>query len=313
MLWRYIKAQLMVLLCGGLVGPIFLAVYFATGQGSLLKWMFYVGLLITAADILIALALVNFGAKSAAKAAALEQSGVLALAQITGMGETGTRINDQPLVKLQLHIAGPGIAPFNAQDRVIASVTRLGNLTSRKLVVLVNPATQEYQIDWERSALINGLVPATFTIAEDNRTYDLSGHTGALLEILQILKANGIGMNNMIDLRSNPAARQQVQAVVRRAAAQQEPAGPVRRRLQAHRHRRSTPPRRCRPANPPPRSGCRNSKRCGRRALSPKRSTPPNERKSSPSCNQPGLKKRCCSGDCPRRGRRCGVLGNGCD
>ena len=226
MVWRYIKAQLMVLLCGGLVGPIFLAVYFATGQSSLLKWMFYVGLLITAADVLIALALANFGAKSAAKTAALEQTGVLALAQITGMGETGTRINDQPLVKLQLHIEGPGIAPFDSQDRVIASVTRLGNLTNRKLVVLVDPATQQYQIDWERSALINGLVPATFTIAEDNRTYDLSGQTGALMEILQILKANGIGMNNMIDLRSNPAARQQVQAIVRRAAAQQAPAGP---------------------------------------------------------------------------------------
>ena len=41
------------------------------------------------------------------------------------------------------------------------------------------------------------------------------------MEILQILKANNIGLNNMIDLRSNPAARQQVQAVVRRAAAQQ--------------------------------------------------------------------------------------------
>jgi hypothetical protein len=226
MLWRYIKAQLMVLLCGGLVGPIFLAVYFATGQSSLLKWMFYVGLLITAADVLIALALANFGAKSAAKTAALEQSGVLALAQITGMGETGTRINDQPLVKLQLRIEGPGIAPFDSQDRVIASVTRLGNLTNRKLVVLVDPATQQYQIDWERSALINGLVPATFTIAEDNRTYDLSGQAGALMEILQILKANGIGMNNMIDLRSNPAARQQVQAVVRRAATQQAPARP---------------------------------------------------------------------------------------
>ena len=226
MVWRYIKAQLMVLLCGGLVGPIFLAVYFATGQSSLLKWMFYVGLLITAADVLIALALANFGAKSAAKTAALEQTGVLALAQITGMGETGTRINDQPLVKLQLHIEGPGFAPFDSQDRVIASVTRLGNLTNRKLVVLVDPATQQYQIDWERSALINGLVPATFTIAEDNRTYDLSGQTGALMEILQILKANGIGMNNMIDLRSNPAARQQVQAIVRRAAAQQAPAGP---------------------------------------------------------------------------------------
>jgi hypothetical protein len=215
----------MVLLCGGLVGPIFVAVYFATGQSGLLKWMFYVGLLITAADVLIALAIANFGAKSAAKTQALEQSGVLALAQITGMGETGTRINDQPLVKLQLRIEGPGIAPFDTQDRVIASVTRLGNLTSRKLVVLVDPATQKYQIDWERSALINGLVPATFTVAEDNRTYDLSGQTGPLMEILQILKANGIGMDNMIDLRSNPAARQQVQAVVRRAGAQQAPAG----------------------------------------------------------------------------------------
>src|SRR3954463_482875 len=226
MVWRYIKAQLMVLLCGGLVGPIFLAVYFATGQSSLLKWMFYVGLLITAADVLIALALANFGAKSAAKTAALEQAGVLALAQITGMGETGTRINDQPLGTLQLRIEGPGIAPFDSQDRVIASVTRLGNLTNRKLVVLMDPATRQYQIDWERSALINGLVPATFTIAEDNRTYDLSGQTGALMEILQILRANGIGMNNMIDLRSNPVARQQVQAIVRRAAAQQAPAGP---------------------------------------------------------------------------------------
>ena len=113
MVWRYIKAQLMVLLCGGLVGPIFLGVYFATGQSSLLKWMFYVGLLIIAADVLIALAIANFGAKSAAKTQALEQSGVLALAQITGMGETGTRINDQPLVKLQLRIEGPGIAPFD--------------------------------------------------------------------------------------------------------------------------------------------------------------------------------------------------------
>jgi hypothetical protein len=222
MVWRYIKAQLMVLLCGGLVGPIFVAVYFAMGENGLLKWMLYVGLLITVADVLIALAIANFGVKSAAKLQALEQSGVLALAQISGMGETGTRVNDQPLVKLQLHIEGPGIAPFAAQDRVIASVTRLGNLTNRKLVVLVDPVTQQFRIDWERSALINGLVPATFTVAEDNWTYDLSGQTGPLMEILQILKANRIGLNNMIDLRSNPAARAQVQAVVRRAAAAQQ-------------------------------------------------------------------------------------------
>jgi hypothetical protein len=33
MLWRYVKAQLMVLLCGGLVGPIFSIIYLAMGQG----------------------------------------------------------------------------------------------------------------------------------------------------------------------------------------------------------------------------------------------------------------------------------------
>ena len=57
MLLRYLKAQGFVLLCGGLVGPIFLGVYFALGQDGLLKWMFWVGLLVTAADVLIALAL----------------------------------------------------------------------------------------------------------------------------------------------------------------------------------------------------------------------------------------------------------------
>ncbi|HJT95725.1 MAG TPA: SHOCT domain-containing protein [Mycobacterium sp.] len=220
MLGRYIKAQLWVLLCGGLVGPIFLAVYFVVGPiaGT---WLFYVGLLITAADVLIALALASFGAKSAAKTQALEQNGVLALAQVTGIQETGTRINEQPLVKLDLQISGPGIAPFASQDRVIASMTRLPMIMNRKLVALVDPATNEYQIDWDRSGLVGGMMPANFTIAEDNKTYDLTGQAEPLMEILHILKANGIGLNNMIDLRSNPAARQQVQAVVRRAAAAQ--------------------------------------------------------------------------------------------
>ena len=224
---RYLKAQLMVLLCGGLVGPIFLIVYFALGQMDILKWMFFVGLLITVVDVLVALALANWGAKSSASNAALEQSGVLALAQITGMGETGTRINDQPLITLNLHIEGPGLTPFDAQDRVIASVTRMGNFNNRKLVVLVDPTTNKFRIDWERSALVNGLVPAQFTVAEDNRTYDLSGQAGPLMEILQLLKANGIPLNRMVDIRSNPVLRQQIQAVVRRAAAQQSQPAPA--------------------------------------------------------------------------------------
>jgi hypothetical protein len=223
MLGRYLKSQMMVLLCGGLVGPIFLVVYFALGELTILKWMFYVGLLITAADVLIALALANFGAKTDAKTQMLEATGVLALAQVTGIAETGTRINEQPLVKLSLHVEGPGLTPFDTQDSVLASVSRLPMITGRKLVVLVDPATNQYQIDWKRSALVVGMVPAQFTLAEDNRTYDLSGQAAPLMEIMQILKANNVPMNGTIDIRSNPAVRQQVMNVVRRTAAQQAP------------------------------------------------------------------------------------------
>ncbi|MBU8809445.1 SHOCT domain-containing protein [Mycolicibacterium goodii] len=218
-LWRYVRIQAFVLLCG-IVGPIFLVIYFGSGGNPMMKWMFWIGLLITALDVLIALGITAMGTRSAAKHQALEQTGVLALAQVVGIHETNTRINEQPLVKLDLQISGPGLTPFASQDRVLASVARLPMITDRKLVALVDPTTHEYRIDWDRSSLVSGLMPATFTIAEDNTTYDLTGQAEPLLEILQILKAHNIGMNNMIDLRANPVAREQVQNVVRRVAAQ---------------------------------------------------------------------------------------------
>lgn len=218
MLLRYVKIQAMVLLCGGLVGPIFLAVYFAVGADPLLKWMFWSGLLVTAADVLLALALTGYGAKASAAAHYLEGNGVLASAQITAMTETGTRINDRPLIKLGLHIEGPGLAPFDAEDRVLASVPRLPLITGRRLVAMVDPATNAFRIDWDRSALLAGALPAKFTLAEDNRTYDLTGQAGPLLEIMRILQANGIPLQGTIDVRSNPAVRRQVAEVVRDAA-----------------------------------------------------------------------------------------------
>ena len=56
--WRYVRVQLFVLLCG-IVGPIFLFVYFAVQPEPGLKWMYFTGLLITAADVLIALGITN--------------------------------------------------------------------------------------------------------------------------------------------------------------------------------------------------------------------------------------------------------------
>ena len=240
MLARYLKAQLLVLLCGGLVGPIFLITYFALpnligsqfgSYGSSVSsmwqsstaWLLWVGLLITVGDVLVALWLANRGAKSSARSAALYQTGVLTMAQITGLRETGMRVNDRPVAVVNLHIAGPGFA-FDTEKKVIVDLTKQAVITARKLVVIVDPNTGEYEINWQASGLINGVVPAQFTSVEDNRTYDLSGQAGPLMEILQIYKANNLPFGGTVDLRAYPGVRQQIMAVVRRAAAQQQPA-----------------------------------------------------------------------------------------
>jgi hypothetical protein len=56
--WRYLRVQAFVFLCG-IVGPIFLVVYFAAQPDPALKWMYWAGLFVTAIDVLIALALTN--------------------------------------------------------------------------------------------------------------------------------------------------------------------------------------------------------------------------------------------------------------
>ena len=266
MLARYIRAQIIVLVCGGLVGPIFLITYFVlpnmmgsfgTDASSMVQqstsWLLWAGLLITVADVLVALWLANRGAQSSAKSAALHQTGVPTMAQITGLGETGMRINERPVVNLDLHISGPGFE-FNSRKRVTVDITKQAIVTARKLVVWVDPNTRDFEIDWQASGLICGVVPAQFTSTEDNRTYDLSGQAGPLMEIMQIYRANNLPFGGTVDIRNYPSVRQQVMAVVRRAAAQQQPApaaaGVGAAAAGAHRRRR------------PSLSGCRNWRYC---------------------------------------------------
>ncbi|WP_101950054.1 hypothetical protein [Mycobacterium sp. 3519A] len=54
--WRYVKIQLMMFVFG-IVGPIFLIIFFATQPDPTMKWAYWAGLFITAADVLIAIAL----------------------------------------------------------------------------------------------------------------------------------------------------------------------------------------------------------------------------------------------------------------
>lgn len=59
--WRYLRIQAMVFVVG-IVGPIFLTVYFAAQPDPTLKWMYFAGLVITAVEILIALELTRISA-----------------------------------------------------------------------------------------------------------------------------------------------------------------------------------------------------------------------------------------------------------
>lgn len=55
-LWTYLRIQAMIFMFG-IVGPIFLALYFIVQPDPTVRWMYYTGLVITAVDILIALGL----------------------------------------------------------------------------------------------------------------------------------------------------------------------------------------------------------------------------------------------------------------
>ncbi len=54
--WRYIRIQLTIFVFG-CVGPIFLVIFFTTQPDPSTKFFYWAGLFITAADVLIALAL----------------------------------------------------------------------------------------------------------------------------------------------------------------------------------------------------------------------------------------------------------------
>jgi hypothetical protein len=55
---RYLVIQAMMFVFG-IVGPIFLVIFFASQPDPTLKWAYWAGLFITAADVLIALALTS--------------------------------------------------------------------------------------------------------------------------------------------------------------------------------------------------------------------------------------------------------------
>ncbi|WP_051122201.1 hypothetical protein [Nocardia sp. 348MFTsu5.1] len=202
------------LLCG-IVGPIFLVVYFLIDDPTA-GWMFYAGLGITIADVVIGFLVARGVYRGKRRRYELEQSGRLAIADVMSYEQTNVQINDQPVMNLTLRIHGGGVAPFDATKRVVVPLMNLAALSSRRLVVLVDQYSGEFEIDWKRTALVSGAVPARFTDTDTGREFDLSGQSDALLEILRVFKSNDIEFGGTVDLRSNPVARRQVMDIVHR-------------------------------------------------------------------------------------------------
>ena len=228
--WRHLIAQVVVFICGGLTGPIFLAVYFLSDEKDDLAWMLWIGAAITVGSVAVGVVVAHFIGwgvtkleQSQQRRALLQQRGVLGLAEITGYTETGVSINDRPVVKVRLSVMGQqGLAPFDTEVRVTMGVTAMPLLAARRLVVLVDPATRDCEVELQASALVTGLMPMKFVVAEDNRTYDITGQAGPVMEILRILRAYGVPLGGSFDLRSNLAMREQVLEIVRRNAAGQQ-------------------------------------------------------------------------------------------
>ena len=276
MLMRYLKAQGFVLLCGGLVGPIFLATFFALGEEPILKWMFWVGLLITAADVLIALALTNYGAKSAAKTQFLEHQGVLALAQVTAISETGTRINDQPLVKINLHIEGPGLTPI----RRSGPGDRLGD-----------PAADDHRAQAGR-ARRSGHQQVPDRLGE-KRSGQRSGsgavHPRRGQPDLRPVRAGRPADGDHADPQGqqHPDERHHRHPVQSCCASAGDGRGAARGGSARHPLRPRPPFSHHRHRRPP--SACRNSRRCGPPARFRRPSTPPSASRSSPPCSRTAI------------------------
>ncbi|MFT4393972.1 SHOCT domain-containing protein [Gordonia lacunae] len=211
--WSALGTFAFVMLCG-IVGPIFLVAYFVIDAPDT-EWMLWTGIGVTILDVLLGVGIAWFNYRGGAKLERLRAAGVMGVAEITSIGQTGVEINDQPMMKLGLRIRADGLAPFEVSTRKVVPYYQQPLLSARRLAVMVDPETQDFEIDWQATALLAGSVPARFSSEEDGRTYDLTGQAEPLGQILQILGRHGVAGSGVIDLRSNPQARAEVMDVVR--------------------------------------------------------------------------------------------------
>lgn len=206
------------MLIAGIVGPIFIVMYFVIGDvaGAGLSWMLWTGIAVTVLDIALAWLIAAMMTKGRMAAAQLQAEGFPAVADVTSLTETSMQINDRRVIAFDLRIHGPRVPAFEATLRTPVPTIAIGLLSARKLAVIADPATQKFEVDWNLTQLYAGFMPTRITSVEDGRTYDLTGNSDALVEIFDVLSRHGLPVAAEMDLRGNPEARAEVMAIAER-------------------------------------------------------------------------------------------------
>lgn len=137
-----------MLVCG-IVGPIFLVIYFASGSSELIGWMLWTGLAVTLLDVALAVLVAAGRTRAQQRTYRLQRTGRRARAELLSVEQTGVRINDEPLLDLRVRIQGDDVAPFEDERKRVISPLRLPLLYAGPVPVLVDPETGEWEFDWD--------------------------------------------------------------------------------------------------------------------------------------------------------------------
>lgn len=156
---NFVKTLLFMLVCG-IVGPIFLVIYFASGADPLIGWMLWTGLGVTILDVVLAFVIAAARTRGQERTFRLQQTGRRAYAQVLTAEQTGVRVNDQPLLDLRVRIEGDDVAPFETERKMVISDLHLPLLYTGAVPVLVDPESGEWEFDWNaaRPAAVVGMV-----------------------------------------------------------------------------------------------------------------------------------------------------------
>jgi hypothetical protein len=144
------------------IGPIFLVAFggplVGLGLGALLDALGVpkIDAIITVGTIVYVVLLLGTIFYSISKGARvrahLAKVGVQGRAQILGVNQTGTRVNNQPMMELILQVEAPGMQPYRASHREIISMTMMSRIQPGTTVAIIvdpsNPA--QLAIQWNQ-------------------------------------------------------------------------------------------------------------------------------------------------------------------